>query len=275
MGVLPAKGDDMAGLSPWIRAFSDKGDIDQRHANVFGQADNVRFEQDNDGREVGMNFNVHGAFNFGATLGTSDGTQQVAGVGTTRMDLHSAGLYATWAGSKFYLDGSWRWMDFDAEMNSWAGQHRTSGNATAFNVEAGVNAFTLAGVDVVPQVQYTRTRITNIEPMADQFATFEWADGVSERARVGVGLSRTFTSGDIRWTPYGSLNAVRELDGENRYRIAGLYDGATNTEGTSAMVEAGLGMQTNGFSVTGGLNWTDGGAMDSFLGGQVVLRYTW
>jgi len=224
---------------------------------------------------VGMNFNIHGAFNFGITLGTSDGIQQVVDVGTTRMDMSSAGLYATWASSKFYIDGSWRWMDFDANLTSWAGLHRTSGNATAFNVEAGFNAWTLAGVDIVPQVQYTRTRITDIAPMHDDFASFDWAPGASERARVGVGLSRTFARGDVLWTPYGSLNAVRELDGENRYLIGGTYGGTTSTEGTSALVEVGVGMQTNGFSVTGGLNWTDGGALDSFVGGQVVLRYTW
>jgi hypothetical protein len=28
-------------------------------------------------------------------------------------------------------------------------------------------------------------------------------------------------------------------------------------------------------TVTGGLNWSDGGALDSFFGGQLILRTTW
>jgi hypothetical protein len=275
MGVMPRKGEEMAGLSPWIRAFTDKGDINQAHANDFGQNDDVRFEQDNRGREVGMNFNVNGAFNFGVLLGTSDGTQQVVDVGSSRMDMSSAGLYATWAGPRLYVDASWRWMDFDADLNTWAGLHRTNGNATAFNVEAGYNLWNVAGIDIVPQAQYTRTRITDMAAMEDDFATFAPEAGVSERARLGVALSRTFASGDILWTPYGSLNAIKELDGVNRYSISGVAGGMTSTEGTSAAVELGVGMQARGFSVTGGLNWTDGGALDSFFGGQVVLRYTW
>ena len=41
------------------------------------------------------------------------------------------------------------------------------------------------------------------------------------------------------------------------------------------MLELGLGARKDGFSATGGLNWTDGGAQKSFLGGQLVLRYNW
>jgi len=33
-------------------------------------------------------------------------------------------------------------------------------------------------------------------------------------------------------------------------------------------------MHKDKVTVTGGLNWTDGGALSSFFGGQLVLRYT-
>jgi hypothetical protein len=68
---------------------------------------------------------------------------------------------------------------------------------------------------------------------------------------------------------------VHEFDGESTYTIGNTFVGSTSTDGTSAMVELGLGAQNGGFSVTGGANWTDGGALQSFVGGQVVLRYTW
>jgi hypothetical protein len=34
-------------------------------------------------------------------------------------------------------------------------------------------------------------------------------------------------------------------------------------------------MQKGGFSANAALNWTDGDTVDSFLGGQLVLRYSW
>ena len=93
--------------------------------------------------------------------------------------------------------------------------------------------------------------------------------------RLGVAFSKTLDAAGWVWTPYGSVNAVREFDGESGYNVGDVFSGSTATDGTSAMVELGLGAQKDGVSVTAGANWTDGGAMQSFVGGQVVLRYTW
>jgi len=41
------------------------------------------------------------------------------------------------------------------------------------------------------------------------------------------------------------------------------------------MVELGLGARRGGLSLTGGVNWTDGGALQNVLGGQVAVRYSW
>ena len=73
------------------------------------------------------------------------------------------------------------------------------------------------------------------------------------------------------------MSAVRQMDGEAGFMVDGnsLFSGTTSTDGTSALVEAGVGVQFGGMSITGGLNWTDGGAIDSATGGQLVLRYTW
>ena len=44
--------------------------------------------------------------------------------------------------------------------------------ADAFNIEAGFKAWTLAGVNVVPQLQYTRTHIDNLDAVQDGSSTF-------------------------------------------------------------------------------------------------------
>ncbi len=273
VGVLPAQPE--GGLSPWVRFFSDKGTIDPTSQSGFGSASNFSFDQDNWGRELGMNFNINGSFNYGVLLGKADGKQELNnGTGTDRLKLNTAGLYATWVSNGFYVDWSYRWMDFDAKLLSAAGEQRTSGNATASNIEAGYS-WNVGGFDLIPQVQYTRTKLDNVDAVHGSLTDFESDGSVSERGRVGLGLSKTITNGNLIWTPYGSVNAIREFKGENRYTVADIYSGQTSTEGTSAMVELGVGLQTGGFSVTGGVNWTDGGALDSFVGGQVVLRYSW
>ena len=41
------------------------------------------------------------------------------------------------------------------------------------------------------------------------------------------------------------------------------------------MAELGLGVQKGGLGFTIGANWTDGGALDGFFGGQAMIRYSW
>ncbi|HEY9400010.1 MAG TPA: hypothetical protein VIP76_00685 [Luteimonas sp.] len=279
MGVLPAKGQDAVGLSPWIRFFSDKGEIDPTHvAGNFGSGGNFRYDQSNSGSEFGMNVNIHGGVNIGLLLANSEGTQRLldSGVGTNRMDGSAFGLYTTWIGSNgFYVDASYRWLDFDVDLTSAAGLQSTRAKGNAFNVEAGYTAWTVAGIDIAPQLQYTRSAVGNIDTLRGDRVEFVANGGNSSRGRLGVSFSKTIDNAGWIWTPYGSVNAVREFDGETTYTVADTFFGSTNTEGTSAMVELGLGAQKNGLSVTGGANWTDGGAMQSFVGGQLVLRYSW
>ena len=171
-----------------------------------------------------------------------------------------------------------RWMDFDAVLMSAGGEQRTDGNATAFNLEAGYTGWSLGGFTMTPQVQYTRARIDDIAPVSGSLVEFTADGGISERVRLGLGFSRSFASaGGALWTPYGTVSAVSEMDGESGYTVDGntLFSGTTSTDGTHALLEAGLGVQFHGFSVTGGVNWADGGALDSATGGQLVLRYTW
>lgn len=276
MGVAPEKLEGQAGLSPWVRLFTDKGDV-APHASGFGSGGDFGFEQENRGREFGMNFAFGNGVSFGVLAGNADGTQDLTGAaGSDRLKLRSSGIYATWTAPRFYVDASWRWMDFDARLVSVGGEQATSGNAEAFNVEAGFTGWSVGGVDVVPQAQYTRAKIDNVEVVEGSLTGFAIEGGVSERGRLGVAVNRSFASaGGMTWTPYGALSAVREFDGASRFTVADTFHGGTDTEGTSTLVELGIGAQKGGFSGTAGVNWTDGGALDGFVGGQLVLRYTW
>jgi outer membrane autotransporter protein len=279
MGVLPEKNQDDIGLSPWFRVFSDKGEVDPSHvADNFGNTGNFAYDQSNTGHEVGMNVNVRGGFNAGLLLAKSNGSQHLigAGAGSDQISGSAFGLYSTWIGSHgFYVDASYRWFDFTATLRSVAGEQSTGGQGGAFNLETGFTAWKLGGVDIAPQVQYTRSAIGNIRPVQAGQAEFVANGGSSSRGRVGVAFSSAIDNAGWKFTPYGSVNAVREFDGRTDYSIADTFTGSTRTDGTSAMVELGIGAQKEGFSATAGANWTDGGALQSFVGGQLVLRYTW
>ena len=84
-----------------------------------------------------------------------------------------------------------------------------------------------------------------------------------------------FDAGGMRVTPYASLNVIREFDGQSDFVVADTYYGSTSTKGTSGMAELGVGVQKGGFGVTAGVNWTDGGALNGIVGGQLNIRYAW
>ena len=277
MGVNPY-GDAGKVMSAFFRTYTSEGDVNPDHvAANFGQGGNYGYDQSVWGREVGVNANLFGNFHAGLTFGSADGRQRLtgAGVGSNRMDGMTWGLYATWfAPQGFYVDVSGRWMAVDVKSSSAAGQNETRAHTGAWNLEAGYQ-WTLGGLSVVPQLQYTRTEVEDVRTLHGQRATFEGHGGTSERARLGVEISKTFQSGNVRWTPYGSINAIREFDGEMTYTVADNFFGSTSTEGSSAMAELGLGVQTGGWGFTIGANWIDGGAVKSTVGGQAVVRFAW
>jgi outer membrane autotransporter protein len=247
----------------------------------FAQGGNFRYDQSNSGQEVGMNVNPgERGFNFGLLLSKSEGSQHLVnpGVGTDRINADAVGIYGTWISPNgWYVDLSHRWINFDAVLRSAGGEQQTKGDASAWNLEAGYDAWTLSGgLKITPQVQYTHTHVGGIKALHGDLATFDAQGGDSSRARLGVAVSKTIKSDSgFTWTPYGSVNAIREFDGETSYAINNAFFGRTSTEGTSAMVELGIGVQKGGFSISGGVNWTDGGVLESFTGGQLSLRYSW
>jgi outer membrane autotransporter protein len=265
------------GVTPWLRVFTESGGVDASHNANFGSGGSFGFHQSNQGLELGLAYRPSEHIAFGALLADTRGSQTVAGAGHDRFDGQSTGLFATWLGSNgFYLDLSHRWIDVDAHLSAAEGAYTTSASAQATNVEAGFTAWTTAGgLHVVPQLQYTRTLVHDIHSLQSSLADFTSDGGVSSRGRLGVALDKSFEGKHFVWSTYGALSAVREFDGQYEHAINGGLQGSTGTDGTSAMLELGLGARRGNFSVSGGLNWTDGGAVDSSTGGQLVLRYTW
>jgi outer membrane autotransporter protein len=265
------------GLSPWLRMFSDRGDIRAEHvASNFGQGGTFGFDQANSGWELGLDARPWTGIHLGLLLGESDGNQRLGGVGSGDIGGQTFGVYGTWIGDKGrYVDASFRWTGLTARVRADGLQQYTDGEADSFNVEAGFGAWSLPGdLLLQPQAQYTRTTL-DLHPLVAAQTTFDAKSATSSRGRVGVLVSKTLDAAGWTWMPYGSLSAVHEFDGKYGYTIDDDFAGTTSTQGTSALVELGLGVHRNTVTVTGGLNWSDGGALDSFFGGQLVLRAAW
>jgi len=219
-------------------------------------------------------------FSIGLLLSKSQADTDLdeGGHGSADIDADTWGIYGTWISPNgFYLDASYRWMNFDVDLNSVAGNMETEGDAEAFNVELGY-AWTLSGgLKIEPQLQYTKTSVNNIDTLVTSTGmTFAHDGGDSSRGRLGVAIRKSFGEADTGWlwTPYATLSAVREFDGESVYLINDTFVGVSNVEGTSALLELGFTARHQNWSIYGGLNWEDGGAVNSFFGGQLGVRYT-
>ncbi len=279
LGVNPY-GDAGKVMSAFVRFYSSEGDVSPDHvAANFGQGGNFDYDLSTWGREVGVNANLFGDFHAGVTLGTADGRQRLTGAGMAqnRMDGMTWGAYATWfAPQGFYVDLSGRWMAVDVVSISAAGNLQSRAHTAATNLEVGYPWTTGGGLVITPQLQYTQTKVDGIKTIFGDRANFEGHGGTSSRGRLGVEFTKSFqTAGGMSITPYGSINAVREFDGEMNYTVADNFFGNTSTEGTSTMVDLGIGLQKGGWGVTAGANWVDGGALNSVTGGQVVVRFAW
>jgi outer membrane autotransporter protein len=263
--------------SLWARTFQDSGTIEpDALGGNFGAGGNLAFDQRNSGTEVGADFALSDKLSVGVLLAKVDANQKLSGAGVDKFNGDTRGLYATWISpGGFYLDASYRWMDFDARLTSAAGEMQTHGEADALNLELGY-AWTLAnGLKIEPQFQHTRVKVGDVDALSVGSANFRSDGGDSSRDRLGVMFRESFGSNGTVWTPYASVNAVHTSDGRSAYSIDDTFFGASSTGGTSALIEGGLSVQIGHLSIFGSANWQDGGALQSFSGGQLGLRYNW
>ena len=268
------------GLSLWTRAFADSGTVDPDHsAGNFGQNGNFGFDQSNSGEEVGLDFAISDEFKAGALFAKSQANQSLDGNESDSSQIRgdTSGVYGTWISSSgLYVDASYRWMTFNDRLHAPTGYASIHGDADAFNLEVGKTWTLQNGLQIAPQFQYTLTKVDNINAQTGNLAGFQSTGDDASRARLGVMFSKAYTpaSSNAVWMPYASLSVVQELDGKNSYAVNNTFFGETDTKGTSALAETGLNVQFGKLAVFGGLNWQDGGALKSFFGGQVGLRYT-
>jgi outer membrane autotransporter protein len=265
-----------SGPTPWVRAFSSSGDIALAGTGSFG-GDSIGLRQSSHGWELGLDARFSDRIAVGVLFGASDGEQRLRdGQGSNRLDAHTFGLYATWTGQRgSYLDLSQRWIGAKAELQAATGSHRTKASASAFNLEAGFTAWTVADARFVPQLQYTRSRVGDIAPIEGSQSSFAAGAGTSSRGRLGIGIERSFASGSVEWTPHASMSVVREFDGGYGYSINQGLSGETSAEGTGGMVELGIAGRAGRLSFSAGVDWIDGGAADGTLTSQATLRYRW
>lgn len=277
LGVNPYGGDGKV-LSAFFRAYRDEGDVTPAHtAGNFGDGGNFDFNQKSSGEEVGINANVFGNFHAGIVLGNAETRQRLLeGEGQVRMDGMTVGGYATWyVVDGFYLDLSGRKMTADVELKSGGSVMGTRVDISAASLEAGYQWKLGERFVLVPQLQYTRGKVGGVRALSGETLDFQPEGGTFARGRIGVEANFAFQAGAARLTPYGSINAVRIFDGESTYTVADSYHGSTSITGSSAMAELGLGVENGGFGFSIGANWTDGGALDGFFGGQANVRYAW
>ena len=277
LGVNPY-GDAGKVMSAFFRAYTAEGDVDPTHAAAnFGQGGNFAYDQSTWGRELGVNANLWGNVHAGVVLGTADSRQRLtgSGVGQNRLDGMTWGAYATWyVPGGFYVDLTGRWMAMDVRSISAAGTLQSRVHTKAYSLEAGYE-WNVGGFNIVPQLQYTVTDVEDVRTFFGDRANFVSHGGNFDRGRLGVEFNKTFLAGEVRITPYGSINAVREFDGESTYTVADNFFGSTSVEGTSTMAELGIGVQSGGWGFNLGANWTDGGVYDGIVGGQASIRFAW
>jgi hypothetical protein len=264
-------------VQPWVRGFDDQGGMSPDHlSGNFGQLSSSRLSQDNSGTEMGMELLAPNGFRFGSVFAKSEGRQYL--VDDRGMDMirgSTVGLYGTWvAPSGFYVDGSWRTMQFESRIDSVGGLQHSEGNAFSSALEVG-HVWKLGnGLELAPRLQYTQTTIDGLQFQGDR-ATFQGQDAVWKRARAGMSLSKTFDAAGWQWSPYGEVSVNRTLEGLATYAINDDYFGNVAAEGASALLKLGLDAQKGRLSWGGGFNWLDGRNFDGTFGGQMRLRYSW
>jgi outer membrane autotransporter protein len=277
LGVNPY-GDPDDVLSAFYRVYRDEGDVRPGHvADNFGDGGNFDFNQKSSGEEVGINANVFGNFHAGILLGNADSRQRlIDGDGQIRMDGMTIGAYATWyVVDGFYVDLSARKMTADAMLTSASGSMETRVDMSALSLEGGYQWKVGDRFALVPQLQYTRAEVGGIRALRGENVDFRAEGGTYTRGRLGLEANMSLRAGSAQVTPYGSINVVRIFEGESAYTVADSFRGSTSVTGTSSMAELGVGVQKGSLGLTIGANWTNGGALDGFFGGQATVRYAW
>ncbi len=266
-----------AAAGVWVRGFTSSGSMaPDAHRDNFGAGGSHEFDMDGSGIEFGVGYAFNSQWTAGLLGGTSESTMDPAAGGRADIDADTLGGYVTYTpGNGFYADFSYRAMDFDGYGLGGQSDFGFEGSADGYSLEMGYGYKMSSGLIVEPQFQFSSVDV-ELNTIGYNMSEFELTDGDSSLWRIGAALRKSYkTAGGNYWTPYGALSWLNETDGSNSYEIGGLLTGDVDTGGGSALFEAGVTGFIGNFGISAGMNWRDGSAYDSVLGGQLSVRYDW
>ena len=105
MGVVPAVSN--GGVAPWVRVFSDSGDVDARAQQQLRSGRQLRLRSVEQRLGAGPRLRPSDQFAVGVLMAESEGSQHLTdGRRQRRLDGRTFGIYGTWLANGFYLDAS-------------------------------------------------------------------------------------------------------------------------------------------------------------------------
>jgi Autotransporter beta-domain len=269
------KGEDSGG-GVWARVYGTDGSyVPDASKNNFDGTAGANFDMSGIALDAGVGYAFNEQFVVGAILGTSDTDVTPESGGEATVSAISIGAYVSYLpGNGFYGDLYYRWMDFDGDGTFGGDRIDYQGNAYGFSFEFGYAFQTASGFKIEPQLQYSDMKV-DMDNIIYSNTDFQLNDGDSSQLRAGLALSKDYTAGWGKWTPYGALSYVDLSGGGNDYDISGVLEGSVDMSGSSSLLEVGLTATAGEWIFAGGLNWQDGGAFDSVLSGQLNVKYIW
>jgi hypothetical protein len=117
-------------------------------------------------------------------------------------------------------------------------------------------------------LQYTHARVDDVEALTLGATELRVDGGQSSTGRLGLMLSKRFAQGGDgwEWTPYAVLSGVREFDGDepllDQRRLFRIDHPARHQRTAGSRNQR----PHRPFTLSGGLNWQDGGVLERVLG---------
>ncbi|MCC7197911.1 MAG: autotransporter outer membrane beta-barrel domain-containing protein, partial [Gammaproteobacteria bacterium] len=258
----------------WVRGFTSDGEVNPELSSGFGSGSTADFDQKLSGTEFGIDVGVTETLRFGLMVSKGDSTVRIADVGSAEIDVDNVGVYATWLGSSgFYVDATYRQMEFETRLRSGSYDDRPDASADGFSLEAGYAWKLDGGLVLKPELLYSQVKVDSLDTISNSYGEFGLADGDSSRLRAGLTMNKTYGDKGKHWTPYAGLFYLTEMDGKNTFDVNGDFQGDVDMNGNSFIGELGVTGQFGKWVLSGGVNYQDGGAFNGVLGGQLAIRY--
>ena len=196
---------------------------------VFGRTLNLS-DSDLDliGGQIGVGHFVLEDLQLGAFLGYGTTSQdwQSSSVDT---DGFSVGLYGTYFIGDAYLDVVGMYTDLSYDVNSFGWRGDVDGESWAASAEVGVPFEVAENFFVEPQGQLIYTSVDHddfsFDVPTEAVRTIALEDGDTLRGRLGMRLSTDVDVDGQLLNLFGTVNYIRQLDGDSSYRVTDTMGG--------------------------------------------------